>query len=526
MAFDASVIANIGDNTPDAVGSQGKALTLADLYDQNSLNKIKVSEAKQSQSDMTYAKQILSGKDLSKLEDQNEAVAKITQRSPKLGMELMKDFQNQRSGQARENMDQLDYYEAKNDIIGADLIGLKAKHDQIIQDFQAKNPGAAPQALEKATHDAMQKDVIEWVQRLDQQTLPNGQPLLNQQDRQLIHQGLGLGYSSQWVEQMVQRSVEGRYQIAAKLKERDEARKEKATDAAIAAGSRRGDQGDRRLDQADRRISNAEQAAAVKIKMAGDAKFTEDDATFLAEQYLAGDKSVMVGLGRGAQGAQNIIMVRHTIAREAKAQGMKPADLAARLAEYTGYVSEQRALGTQQANVEMASSEAQQMIQNARGASDDTAVSRAHALGWNKIEQWTEQQVQDPELASLKAATTAVVNTWARAINPKGVATVSDKEHGYELLNSAQDKATYDAVLDRFQQETEASLAAPQGAKQRLHDAFLSGQTPKAAAPPGPDSLQPTPGRDAPAAGGPAAIPKPPTAGVVLKFDAQGNPIQ
>jgi hypothetical protein len=510
MAFDASVISDIGASAvPDVSGSQAKALTLADLYDQNSLNKIKVGEAKQTQSDMTYAKQILAGKDLSKLDDQNAAVAEITKRSPKLGMELARGFSNQRQDKSKENLDQLDYYKAKNEILGADLLGLKAKHDEI----QAANPKATEQQI----HDAMQKDVLEWVTRTSQQTLPNGQPLLNEQDKALIKQGLGQGYSTAWVNQMVQRSTEGRQQIAAKLKERDEERKEKATNASIAAGSRRG-------DQADRRISDAERAAATKAKLSEGGKFNEDDASWLAEQYIAGDKSVMVGLGRGAQGPQNIIAVRHAIAREAKAQGMNPADLAARLAEYTGFVSEQRSLGTQQANVEMASSEAQQMIENARGASDDTAISRAHNLGWNKIEQWGSKELQDPKLASLKAATTAVINTWSRAINPKGVATVADKEHGYELLNAAQDAATYNAVLDRFQQETEASLAAPASAKARLHDAFISGQTPKAAPAPGPGSLQPTPGRGAPAPGAPAAMPTPAGA-TVLRFDAQGNPI-
>lgn len=507
MAFDASVISDIGGSAPDVPGSIAKGLTLADLYDQNKLSKIKVGEAQQSQKDMTYAKQILQGKDLSKLEDQNAAVAEITKRSPKLGMELARDFSAQRKDKSSEQMDQLDYYKAKNEILGADLLQLKSKHDQIIADFQAKNPQATPQQLEQATHDAMQKDVLEWVQRTSQQTLPNGQPLINEQDKQLIKSGLGNGYSAAWVDSMVNRSATARQEIATKLKERDEARKEKATDAAIEAGSRRGDQGERRLDQADRRISDSEKAAATKIKLAEGGKFSEEDAHWIAGQYLAGDKSVMVGLGRGAQGPQNIIAVRHAIAQQATEQGMNPADVAARLAEYTGFVSEQRSLGTQQANVEMASSEAQQMIQNARGASNDTAVSRAHSLGWNKIEQWGEKQLQDPQLASLKAATTAVINTWARAINPKGVATVADKEHGYELLNAAQDKATYDAVLDRFQQETEASLAAPASAKARLHDAFISGQRPTAAAAPGPDSLQPTPGRGAPAAGGPAATP-------------------
>jgi hypothetical protein len=507
--LDASVISDIGASAvPDVSGDQAKALTLADLYDNNTLNKMKVSDAKQSQSDMTYAKQILQGKDLSKLEDQNAAVAEITKRSPKLGMELARGFSAQQSDQAQNNLDQLKLHAAKNDILGGAVEPLKAKHDGLIQEFMKANPQATQEQAEQSVDAAMRPDMFQTLQQLRDARLPNGQPVLSEQDLSFAKESFKNGYNPQAVNTIVSRSQQAKEAIAQQLKQRDEARKdkdedrkEKATNAAIELGGRR-------VDQGDRKIGDQEALAAAKIKLSAEGKFTAEDADALAGQYLAGDKSVMTGLGRGAQGAANIIMVRHAIAQQAKEQGMKPADIAARLAEYQGFVSEQRSLGTQQANVEMASSEAQQMIQNARGASNDTAVSRAHSLGWNKIDQWTEKQLQDPQLASLKAATTAVINTWSRAINPKGVATVSDKEHGYELLNAAQDKATYDAVLDRFQQETEASLAAPASAKQRLHDAFITGQTPTAAAPPGPTSLQPTPGRGAPAGGGPAAAPK------------------
>lgn len=494
MAFDASVIADIGGNTPDVSGSQAKALTLADLYDRNALSKIEVSNAKQGQSDMTYAKQILAGKDLSKLDDQNAAVAQITKRSPKLGMELARDFSSQRQDKSKENLDQLDYYKAKNEILGADLLGLKAKHDEI----QAANPKATEQQI----HDAMQKDVLEWVTRTSQQTLPNGQPLLNEQDKALIRQGLGQGYSTAWVNQMVQRSAEGRAQIAAKLKERDEARKEKQTDAMISLGSRRADQG-------DRKISDAEQRASAKEKLADESKLGQDDVQWMAEQYWAGDKSVMVGLGRGAQGPQNIIAVRHAIAAEGKRQGATPADLAARLAEYQGYVAEQRTLGTSQANVQQASSEAKKMIENARTLS--AQVPRSEFLPWTKLSQMTDKQLNDPKLVALKGATTEVINTWARAINPKGVATVSDKDHGYELLNQAQSQEAYNAQLEQFETAINASLAAPPETRQYLHDVFV-GKAGKTGQPSATETPAPT-------------ITPPAAGGSVLRFDAQGNPM-
>jgi len=491
MAFDASVIGDISSGAnADLSGAQGKALTLADLYNTNTQQKAKIAADRQQQSDMTYAKQILAGKDLSKLEDQNAAVAQITKRSPQLGMELMRGFQGQQAGKTQLQNAQLELYQAKNEIIGSDLMQLKAKHDQI----QAANPKATEQQI----HDAMQKDVIDWVTRMSQQTLPDGSPLLNDQDKATIKAGLGQGYSVEWVNSMVARSQQAKAAIAQQLAERKQnlAEKKEGFDETHKTTLE---------EQSARKIRDQEALASAKIKLASEGKFTDEDAQALAGQYLAGDKSVMTGLGRGAQGAQNIIMVRHAIAQQAKEQGMKPADIAARLAEYTGFVSEQRSLGTQQANVEMASSEAQQMIANARQAS--AAVPRSAFLPWSKLSQMTDKQLNDAGLASLKAATTAVINTWARAINPKGVATVADKEHGYELLNAAQSQEAFNAVLDRFDQETTASLAAPASAKQRLHDAFLSGQTPTVAAPPSPQSPQPAPGRGAPAPGAPAAMP-------------------
>jgi hypothetical protein len=462
---------------------------------------MKVAQAQTEQADMTYAKQILAGKDLSKLEDQNAAVAEITKRSPDLGMKLMRSFGDQQATKNQLTLQQLQLYDAKNDLIGGALFPLKQKHDLLL-----KQPGATEQSVDQA----MREDMFATIKNLAAQKLPDGTPLLNQQDAAYIRQNFQNGYNPGAVDALVAHSAKVKDAIALQMKERDETRKDRQEDRRDVA-EQRAERNTESLERTRDRTQDRQDALArAKQRASSEEKLDPQDATALAQQYLAGDKSVFTGLGRGAQGPANIIAVRKAIRQEAEAQGMKPADIAARLAEYNGYTSEQRALGTQQANVEMASSEAQQMIQNARGASDDTAVARAHALGWNKIEQWTDKQLQGPEnakLASLKAATTAVINTWARAINPKGVATVADKEHGYELLNAAQDKATYDAVLDRFQQETEASLAAPASAKQRLHDAFISGQTPTPAPAPTGASLQPTPGRGAPAPGAPAAMP-------------------
>lgn len=488
--LDTAAIQDIGSNaTPDFAGAQARGLTLADLYDQNQLNKIHVKEATDAQSDMTYAKQILAGKDLSKLEDQNAAVAEITKRNPQLGMQLMKGFSSQRQDAAKENLDQLDLYKAKNDVIGGQLYSLKEKHDAILQ----ANPKATPQQI----HDAMQQDVIGMVTQLSQATTPNGQPLLNNQDRQLLMKGLGNGYDPQFINTMVQRSQQARQAIQDQLKQRDADRKDKHEEAY------------------ERNALSVQAGRAERSANAAEGLLDDVDAKEMAEQYLAGDKSVMTGLGRGAQGAKNIIKVRRAIREAAEKAGLNGADIAAKLAEYQGYVAEQRTLGTSTANVQQASSEAGKMIQNAREAS--AKVPRAKWLPWSQLSQMTDKQLNDPDLVSLKGATTEVINTWARAINPKGVATVEDKKHGYELLNAAQDQEAYTAQLDQFEKAIKASLEAPPEVKEYLHNLFVGKKADK------------TP----PPAAAPGATPSPPVASptaaaggtTVLKFDAKGNPI-
>jgi hypothetical protein len=483
MAFDPSVIREIGESGPDVTGSIAKGLTLADLYDQTAIRRGAMREKAQEQKDMEFAKGVLSKADLTNPEAQNRALAEITKRSPQLGMRLMKDFQSAAAGKAENDRAQLELYQAKNEIIGTSLVELKTKHDQIAAQYQQQFPKATPQEIERVVHDQMQNDVLSRIEQISKATLPNGQPVLNEQDRQQLKQGLGGGYNRQFVDALVARSQQARQVLAQKLGEQKEQRAE------------------RKEERDERRLELAEQGAAFRRKNVEEGLLEPEDARFMAEQYLAGDKSVMTGLGRGAQGAKNIITVRKAIREVATERKMSPTDLAAKLAEYNGYVAEQRALGTRLANIETASTEARKMIGIARQASAD--YPRTGPLHWEKLAQLKDTEIQDPKLAKLKGAVAEVVNTWARAISPSGVPTVADKEHGYALLNAAQSNEAFNAQLDQFQAAIDASLQAPTEVKQALHDAFVRGQGgPGSPAPGGATPPAPPPGVAPSGAGG------------------------
>jgi hypothetical protein len=56
----------------------------------------------------------------------------------------------------------------------------------------------------------------------------------------------------------------------------------------------------------------------------------------MADQYIAGDRTVMQNIGRGTQGSKNISALRGEIAKRMAERGLSGADMAARLAEYDG----------------------------------------------------------------------------------------------------------------------------------------------------------------------------------------------
>ena len=195
------------------------------------------------------------------------------------------------------------------------------------------------------------------------------------------------------------------------------------------------------------------------------------DATvaMMAEQYRAGDTSVMQNLGRGAQGAQNIIRLRNEIARQTKEAGQGGRDLAAQNAEYFGTKAGQRSAGTRIANVEMASYEAESLIPLARDAS--AAVKRSGLLPFGKGQVLFNEQTNDPEMRQFAAANNALVNVYSRAISPSGVPTVADKEHAREMIATAMDDKSYQAVLDQMQKEITAARRAPQQVRRAFNDA-------------------------------------------------------
>lgn len=195
-------------------------------------------------------------------------------------------------------------------------------------------------------------------------------------------------------------------------------------------------------------------------------KLAQEDIQAMAEQYLAGDKSVFNGLGRGAQGAETILALRTEIGRQLRDKGRNGADVAAKLAEYGGLVTGLRATGNISARVENAAEEAAQLAPLALEASN--AVVRSGFLPFGKAQIMFDTQSNDTALAKFATANMGLATAYASAMARGNKPTVSDMEHARELLSTAKDQAAYNAVVAQMMKEIDAAKRAPKNVRDSL----------------------------------------------------------
>lgn len=205
-------------------------------------------------------------------------------------------------------------------------------------------------------------------------------------------------------------------------------------------------------------------------------------AEHLAERVLAGDTRALIGLGRGAQGAENLTKIQGIVAAKAKERGMDASDILAKASENAGITAQQRTFGTQTAKMAVNATEAGGAIELGRAAS--AAVPRTNWVPVNRAIQAYQSGTSDPALAKFGAANLAIINTYARAINPNGVGTVHDKEHAERLLSTATGPEAYSAILDQMNAEIDIAHKAAPKAKKELEELRKGGKTqPSDAAP-------------------------------------------
>ena len=200
----------------------------------------------------------------------------------------------------------------------------------------------------------------------------------------------------------------------------------------------------------------------------GAASIADADADRIAEQYLAGDKSGLTGLGQGNVGGANRAKVQDSISRIAKERGMKGADIAAKIAEFSGLTASERAVGTRTAGMEIAANEVKYMAPLALQASKN--VDRTEYPKFNEILLSAEKGTGDTDVVRFGLAANSLIYTYAKFLNPTGVPTDADKAKATEILSTAWSKGQFDTAVDQIQKEIKSGESGAKKTKEGLSD--------------------------------------------------------
>jgi hypothetical protein len=222
------------------------------------------------------------------------------------------------------------------------------------------------------------------------------------------------------------------------------------------------------------------------LKLAQD-KYSQDYAqgTFKPETIdMMANLLIQTGnippLGSGKKAADARAQIMNRAQEISTGTGATPAQAATTMAgnkgEYVGTISGQRAVGTQIANVQVAANEATKMINVAKPYVEKVDPSDYPTL--NSIGNFVARKTGDPNITGLATSLNGLVNTYARAINPKGVATVSDKNHAREILNDAMSKGQLNEAFTVMQQEMAAALASGPETKAAMRGGNAPAATP------------------------------------------------
>lgn len=212
-----------------------------------------------------------------------------------------------------------------------------------------------------------------------------------------------------------------------------------------------------------------------KLEKFDQLEFPDEVLDMLARQALSGDTSVFVNVGRGTQGPNNLVRLRTRMSEIMKASGLSPEEIAARNAEFFGFKAGQRSLGTRGANIELASQEFLNIVPLAKQASEK--VGRSKFLPFGKVEVMFNEQVNDPDLAEFAAYNNGIINTYARAISPTGIPTVSDKMHARKIITEAKDQKAYNAAINALEREIAAAKRSPSEVRESMRKDFVKSET-------------------------------------------------
>jgi hypothetical protein len=239
--------------------------------------------------------------------------------------------------------------------------------------------------------------------------------------------------------------------------------------------------GRKQLDVANARLKISQDTERRLQEEADSSGGLSPQALDIAAQMVL-QSGVMPPLGSGAKASKARLEVMNRVAELGGTNAAASAEsILTNRAAQLGRNAAERTIGTTSANIQIASNEAKEMIGIVKEIVPKVNLTNYPSL--NAIENAVSKGTGGVEIVQLNTALNALVNTYARAINPKGTPTISDKNHAREIINSALSKKQISGALDIMDREMAASLASPGKVREALRTPANAPSATPAAAP-------------------------------------------
>ncbi len=472
-SFDPSIISQIPDMAPNPMGAKKEAYSLAGLMDQQQLGSLQLKQAQEDQHQKETARNILSqpGVDYSTPEGVTKTAEKLSRAGAgDYAMKFMKQAQDYQTGAIQQKVAALQLAdEQQGSIVGA--------LEPVVRQLETMEKSGAPPAALNASAKALMGPAA--------QQLMEARPDLKPMIQKMIADPNKISY--QQLKAWEVSSKQGRDALKSRLAEyqqqtrdKQEADREKRTEGLLSNYAS--------LAKSRNEKSEAQKGGIVP----------PEDLEVTVQQYLAGDRQAVVGLGssRTQAGMQNWANFRKELRKqateEAKSKGYTGADtgryIANQMAAFEAQKAEERAVGTRQAQIETAATEfysKDEKTGKERGVSQvalraSKEVPRGDWMPANELLQKWDKMNSNTPLFKFGQALDSAVNVYARAITPVGVPTEAAKARAIEKLSTAMGPDAVQGVFDIMNQEIQEAQYAPTVVRDRITSSFMDASKPRA----------------------------------------------
>lgn len=229
---------------------------------------------------------------------------------------------------------------------------------------------------------------------------------------------------------------------------------------------------------------SAAEEAAYKASMKNVEPTLSDKAVGeMVDRFLAGDASVTQNMGRGNQGAANLVKFQNVLAEKMDQQGISGADQAFAMAQFKALTATLRTVGTAEGRILLGRTELQALIPVALQASKD--LPRSSYPTANAVIQAAQTGTGDPRVRKLALSLQALKSAYSQVLVRGGATTDSARAAADELFSTRDPESVIETAFQQVQVEADAVAATPKSVMGFLKGMFGGKEAPPPAAPAG-----------------------------------------